>query len=119
MGYLTTITIHNDAFHVFEVNPLQFTAAIFKGIEEAEREHREVSVPCCNYANYISVQKPRHADDETIYLHTGNTVFDMHPWGEDFKELAKRSPDLMKKWLKKAKQLVKMGEEALKNQKKD
>lgn len=115
MGYLTTITIHNDALHCFEEYPKEFGEAIFKGIREAQREHREVSVPFSSYANYISVQPSRHADDETLYIHSGNCVTDLDPWSEDFMDLIERQLDLAKSLLKKAKDIIKMAEKSLAN----
>lgn len=74
MGYLTTITILNDALEKFENHPADFAQAIFDGINRANRDRQEVSVPFHNYGNYINVQPSRHADDTTVYLHHGNGV---------------------------------------------
>lgn len=113
MGYLTTITIHNDALHAFEEDPKAFAEAIFKGIEEANRNRKESDVTYKNYGGYITVQPSRHADDETVYLHTGNTVFNMNPWCDDFKHLAKRNPELVERWVDKVKDFAKWGNEYL------
>ena len=31
-----------------------------------------------NAANILTLQKPRHADDHTLYMHAGNTVVDVY-----------------------------------------
>ncbi len=104
MGYLTTITIHNDALHSFAKNPEKFGQAILDGIEKADMENQEVTVPFEGYCNYITVQKPRHADDHAVYLHYGNCVTELY-------ELSKKMPDLALKFIKVAKDLLKWAKE--------
>lgn len=119
MGYLTTLTIYNDALHVFEDHPKEFAETIFEGIREAQREHREVSVPFGSYANYISIQPSRHADDETLYLHSGNCVTNLNAWSDDFRDLIEKMPNVAEKNIKRAKQILKYAEEKLKAIKKE
>ena len=102
MGYLTTIVIHNDALHRFENNPEKFAKAIFDGIRNANREHKEVDVGFEGYCNYISIHPSRHADDDTVYVHTGNTVFNLNAWNTDFWSLAKQNPTCLKMFIKRA-----------------
>ena len=99
MGLLTTITIHNDAMGEFEKDPKAFGEAILKGIYGAQYERKEVSVPIGSYSNYIKVQPSRHADDDTIYLHSGNSVSQLNVYSQDFKKLVSNHPDLVKRWL--------------------
>ena len=106
MGYLTTITIYNDALGAFESDPENFGKRIFEGMELANRQYKEVSVGFNGYANYISIQPSRHADAETIYLHSGNSVFNLCPYGKDFKELAERSPELAQEFVERAQRIV-------------
>lgn len=94
MGYLTTITVHNDAKHSFEEDLKAFGEAILNGIDRANSDHRNVSVPFQNYANYIHVQHSRHADDPAVYVHYGNTVLCVGEYEKDFKELMGRSPEV-------------------------
>ncbi len=79
MGYLTTITVYNDAMGAFESDPKHFGERILEGISQANRAHKEVSVGFMGYGNYISIQPSRHADAHTVYLHSGNTVFNLCP----------------------------------------
>lgn len=74
MGYLTTITINNDALGEFKKYPDEFAEAIFNGINLANRHSEEQSIVFKQYGNYISIQPSRHADDECLYLHSGNCV---------------------------------------------
>ncbi len=117
MGYLTTITIHNDAFHEFKEHPEQFGNAIIEGIHKAEYHHKEVDVGFNSYANYISVQPPRHADDHTLYIHYGNTVLNLNPWNADFKELVERSPDIAENFVNEAEWIVKEAKKKIKQEK--
>ena len=107
MGYLTTFTIHNDALGAFEKNPKGFAEALFKGMQQASMEHKAVSVPFDSYANYITVEPSRHADDHTIFVHRGNTVVNLNPWNEDFKELVARNPEVALDYIKTAELLIK------------
>ena len=114
MGFLTTITIHNDAQHAFKKDPEKFAKTIFDGIIQAQRANKQVDVPFNGYANYINIQPPRHADAETIYLHTGNGVINMNPWNQDFEDLYNYRPELVKDYIKKINFLVKEMKEKVK-----
>lgn len=102
MGSLTTITIHNDALHTFQEHPKEFAEAIFKGINEANRDHSEATVGFMGYCNYITVQHSRHADDHALYLHAGNTVLSVGEYEDKFCEWAKRDPKAALAYLKNA-----------------
>lgn len=117
MGYLTTITIHNDALHSFEKDPEGFAKAIFEGIHEANRERKETSVGFKGYCNYISVQPSRHADDHTLYLHSGNCVSNLNPYNKDFESLTERMPDVAKSFIKRAENIIKMAKDKMKKNK--
>lgn len=114
MGYLTTITIYNDALHVFEKHPEEFGNAVFEGIRRANRERVAVSVGMQGYANYIDVQPSRHADDHTVYIHHGNCVFNLNAWNDDFRNLIAHNPEYAKDLIRVAKKLIKEAEEKLK-----
>jgi len=118
MVYLTTVTLYNDAHHAFKENSIEFVEALFNGIHRANRECKEVSAAVAGYGNYISIQPSRHADDETIYLHTGNAVVNMNPWSNDFQELISRDPELAEKYIKNMQQMVNECKEKLKGKKK-
>lgn len=106
MGYLTTIIINNDAFHEFKERPMEFGQAIVSGVYKAQRDNKQIDVGFGGYANYISVEPPRHADDHTVYVHAGNTVFNLNPWNDDFKELVKNNPEAAWDFINTAQQIV-------------
>jgi len=97
MGFLTTVTLHNDAMHQFKKHRLQFCKALFDGIDRADANHKAEDIGFRNYGGYLTAQHSRHADDHTIYVHSGNCVVNMNPWEEETKALAKRNPKFFKK----------------------
>ena len=99
MGYLTTITIYNDALHVFEEHPKEFAEAIFDGIKTANRNRTAATVPFFNHGNYMEVQPSRHADDFTVYVHTGNCVSNLNLYDEEFKSFAQSSPKIAERFV--------------------
>lgn len=77
MGYLTTITFRNDSYSELKKHP----EAVSKIISDAQdgiqkRQGRDYD-SVGSHANPVIIQKPRHADDTTLYLHAGNTVIDV------------------------------------------
>jgi len=106
MGYLTTIVIHNDALHSFKEDPKAFAEAIFKGIDEANMTREETPVGFKGYCNYISVHPSRHADDETLYLHSGNSVSEINTYSKEFEKLIARNRDLANELIKRAQNIL-------------
>ncbi len=113
MGYLTTVILHNDAKHAFEKNPEKFGQAILDGMDKASAERKQVDVGFDGYANYISVEPSRHADDQTIFVHYGNSVLNLNPYNEDFKKLLER-PHILEAYVKSAEVTLKLAKEKLK-----
>lgn len=77
MGYLTTITFRNDAAHDLREHPEEVSKLIYdaqNGVQMNRGRHYD---PIGSYANPVIIQRPRHADDVTLYLHAGNTVIDL------------------------------------------
>jgi hypothetical protein len=93
MGYLTTITIHNDALGDFEKDPEKFAKAIFEGIRRADEENSSVTMGFGGYCNYITVHPPKHADDNHIYVHFGNGVEQISGYSTDWKKLCESHPN--------------------------
>lgn len=118
MGFLTTITIHNDALHAFEKNPQQFAETLFEGINKANRHNTPAdmgfSVGNCSYGGYITIHPSRHADASALYLHAGNGVTDLNRWSNDFQRLVRNNPIVAKKYLKHARQQIRAAEAYLK-----
>lgn len=98
MGYLTTITIYNDSLGKFEQDPKAFGEAILKGIYQAQDSQKEASM------GGIICQPPRHADDNTLYLHYGNTVTDLNC--REFQSLCSIRPDVAKTFVQVAKTIL-------------
>lgn len=113
MGYLTTITVGNDRLHHFQEHPALFAETIFAAIDDANRTYREQD----RFGGYLSVQPSRHADDHTVYVHKGNCVFNINPYGKDFQELLARSPEIAESFVKCAESLVKDAKAAIKEHK--
>jgi hypothetical protein len=118
MGFLTTIIVHNDALHTFKKEPAEFAKAIFEGMDRANSEHKQVSVGLGSYCNYIHVEPSRHADDETVYLHYGNSVTNLNGYNQNFEDLIKLNPDLAQKFVNRAKGILKVAQERINKAKK-
>jgi len=72
MGFLTTITIYNDSISELIENP--------KDLAE------QLETACCGGTgrNGLILQKPRHSNDKTLYMHAGNTVLDVYDINSDW-----------------------------------
>lgn len=102
MGYLTTFTIYNDGCDLVKKHPEKFAEEIYNGcLGVHSRDGRSSDSFGLGYhANLVTVQKPRHADDETVYVHSGNTVVEFNTGSKDFIDLYKRNPSYVKRMLK-------------------
>ena len=106
MEYLTEVVIMNDALGDFKKDPKLFAETIFEGIDQANRENKQVSMPFKDYCNYLSVEPSRHADHEVLLLHAGNMVMAIGN-EQDWRDFCKRNPKLAKSWLSKSRSLLK------------
>ena len=84
MGYLTTITFYNDAIEEFKKNPEQTIQMIYHAQIGVQRNRGRDYDPIGSHANPVIIQRPRHADDHTLYLHAGNTVVDVQDAESDW-----------------------------------
>ena len=92
MGYLTTLTIRNDALSDILENQERFKEIIR---HHASGLRGPVEYSIGHHANAIIAQQPLHADEKALYLHSGNTVRDISsPAG--YRELAQRNPKAFK-----------------------
>lgn len=76
MGYLTTITFRNDSYSDFDKNPERTIEVIKAAMDGAYRSSDKSSqtMPIGSSCNPVVFQKPRHAGDNALYMHYGNTV---------------------------------------------
>ena len=98
----------------FEKDPAAFGQAILDGVNKANYEYKQVSMPIGCYGNYIKIHPSRHADDHTVYVHKGNCVFNLHYLSKDFKELAARNPEIAKDFIDEAQWFVTQAKKELK-----
>ncbi len=77
MGLLTTITFRNDATSTLRENAEIVCQGIYLAQCGAYSDERHRTFPVGSEANPVIIQKPRHADDTTLYMHAGNTVVDV------------------------------------------
>ena len=77
MGFLTTITFRNDDYKAIKDNPETVSKIISDAQNGVQIRNGRNYDPVGNCANPVIIQKPRHADDTTLYMHAGNTVVDV------------------------------------------
>lgn len=77
MGNLTTITFRNDAYSTFKKHPKELVKEILNALDGVQVARGDDYFSIGNEVNPVIVQKSRHADDTTLYLHAGNTMTDI------------------------------------------
>ena len=118
MGYLTTLTFLNDAADQYDKHPERLVEIIHDAITNHQCSRnggKSYEEHIGNHGNAITVQRSRHADDHTTYVHMGNGVTEMNPWSADTKDLLERFPDVFDQYVSYMEQQVK----ALKKMKKE
>lgn len=110
MGHLTTFTIRNDGISSILKDCDEFckkllTSALSNG-KIRTFDHKE-------HTNLVIVQKTRHADNHTIYVHMENTVSEMNARSQDTAEFLRNHPKFFKKMLGYMKREVKRLEKNL------
>ena len=96
MGYLTTVTIYHDNLHDIEDNKEEFIDELVKTILNGNGGEIGIGSSC----NVAKVQKQRHADDWTIYVHAGNTVVELNPYNDKMISKMKSVPDFYDEMIK-------------------
>ena len=92
MGYLTTVTVYNDGLDLLKKHPQDFCEKLYNAACEQEQTDFGVGY----FANFANVQRSRHADDHTIYVHMGNTVTEVNAYSQDFKNIVNHHPEFAK-----------------------
>jgi hypothetical protein len=113
MGFLTTVTIYNDAMEYSDGFKKELADQIMEGHHLANRygKAKDMSIGC--HCGAVNVQPSRHADHHVLYLHYGNMVHVVGASENDWKELCQRSPECAKKMIQESKRLIKYAEKQL------
>ncbi|MBR9700645.1 hypothetical protein GOV11_02165 [Candidatus Woesearchaeota archaeon] len=103
MGYLTTFTIYNDGID----NILEESDEFCKKLHDFGLLQKVESFGHGTHLNLVKVQKTRHADDHTMYVHMGNSLYEMNSWAHDCMNLMIDNPEFFEELLKFAEKNVK------------
>lgn len=98
MGYLTTLTIYNDGAHLLSPHAQEFADGVHKAMARSI-SHGPTDVAVGNFVNCVRVQRSRHADDHTVYVHAGNCLTELNAYSDDTRELLRRAPQFFEKLL--------------------
>lgn len=78
MGFLTTVTIYNDSADQLTKHPKELAEKLDQACSGIQINRGRDYDSLGNATNILTLQKPRHADDHTLYMHAGNTVIDVY-----------------------------------------
>ena len=78
MGFLTTVTIYNDSADQLTKHPKDLAEKLDNACSGVQINRGYDYEGLGNASNILTLQKPRHADDHTLYMHAGNTVIDVY-----------------------------------------
>ena len=102
MGFFTTITLSNDAEQCIIDHPER----MMEIIKDAIINHKSSRNNNCAYHesigmhnSAITVQRSRHADNSSVYIHMNGEVTEFTPYAGDAVEMMKRNPDHFNKHL--------------------
>ncbi len=93
MGNLTTLTINNDTLN----NLLDDPEGVVREIHNAACGSKTQTIHPSGVQ--IKVQKTRDADDHTLYIHMGNSLFEMNASSNETAALMKKNPTNFKEML--------------------
>ena len=77
MGYMTVVSILNDAWHDIKENPEQFIANIEKGMHDYDTSKVIHHYPISGYCNPMEVRRSFHANQSNLLLVGGNHMEDI------------------------------------------
>ncbi len=98
MGRLTTVTLYNDSLGDFEKDPKSLGQSIVDAMNQQSSEPSR--------GGSIKVHPSRHADDNTLYIHKGNTVIELNAYCVEFQGIMKSNPQYAKELLQKAEEII-------------
>ena len=78
MGFLTTFTIYNDSADQLNKHPEDLAEKLTQACHGIQIRAGYDYDSLGNATNILTLQKPRHADDHTLYMHAGNTLIDVY-----------------------------------------
>ena len=78
MGFLTTVTIYNDSADQLQKHPKDLAEKLDNACSGVQINRGYNYDGFGNASNILTLQRPRHADDHTLYMHAGNTVIDVY-----------------------------------------
>lgn len=90
MGFMTEISILNDAWHTIKEHPQEFIEKIDEGMRGdriyARSGELDTSYGIAGYANPLTVYPSHHADVERVYVAGGNsfTALDRYTLGQEY-----------------------------------
>jgi hypothetical protein len=113
MGMNTVIMFRNDAYDDFEKNPEQTVQNILAAMRNAKNHHYGVG----SSANPMEPMKSIHADTNTVYIHSGNTLVEMNAYSDRMERLMIQFPDFFNSMFETLKWTVKSLKEKIKESK--
>lgn len=95
MGFLTTITIRNDAVYEIEKHPIEFAKKVISACSGDMRGHSssDKEFGLGSHCNMAICQQPKHADANTVFVHMGNTVCELSAYSSYTEHIMKNHPD--------------------------
>lgn len=104
MGYISVITLHNDAFNAAMSDTAAFGTATLTAVTGAEHSRQRVSASLGNYANYLNAYPPKHTSATALYMLHGGRLHDIN--SRAFDELRVTHPALVEEILHVASQCI-------------
>lgn len=100
MGYLTTITVYNDGIADLPQNAQEFADQVYEAAGSYYPKQFPVDVRLSGFCNFGKVHRPRHADDQTVYVHAGNTVCEMNVNSDETLRIIRNNPKFFEKLMR-------------------
>lgn len=98
MGYNTIALFSNDAYDQFKKHPEKTVNNILDGMDGGRQSYKG-SYGVGNHANPMKVQNPRHSSDDSIYIHSGNTLCEMRTYSNETENLMENHPEFFERML--------------------